>query len=286
MPSTGGDQRDEFDAAWLALLDACGAIGLLLDGTVDAADWLSSWDRHRQRGWRQRKRLVEELALVERLAPRLIADGKPVRLLREQGWNSSVDSTCWDIALAAGVPVADPSPETEGLELRYWTDDERPGRRDLAAVTADPRFTPLLRRAVESLSLVDGPASGPSARVRRLADHPSLRTAVAGWLRDRATHWPSRSACRGSTSCWPRSPASRHPPYWRRHRRPSVGSSDSIPPRSWAAPCVRASSTNWAGPPSKRPWTPSARSLLRRVDHTRGSVSTAGRTSTRTPGPR
>ncbi|MFC9628714.1 hypothetical protein ACFTY8_05355 [Streptomyces mirabilis] len=186
MPSTGGDQREEFDAAWLALLDACGAIGLLVDGTVDAADWLSSWDRHRQRGWRQRKRLVEELALVEQLAPRLIADGKPVRLLREQGWNSYVDLDLLDTALAAGVPVADPSPETEGLELRYWTDDERPGRRDLAAVTADPRFAPLLRRAMESLSLVDAPASGPSARVRRLADHPALRTAVAGWLRDRA----------------------------------------------------------------------------------------------------
>ncbi|MFE2521308.1 hypothetical protein ACFXG9_39675, partial [Streptomyces mirabilis] len=186
MPSTGGDQREEFDAAWLALLDACGAIGLLVDGTVDAADWLSSWDRHRQRGWRQRKRLVEELALVERLAPRLIADGRPVRLLRERGWNSYVDLDLLDTALAVGVPVADPSPGTEGLELRYWTDDERPGRRDLLAVTTDPRFAPLLRRAVESLSLADGPGSGPSARVRRLADHPALCTAVAGWLRDRA----------------------------------------------------------------------------------------------------
>ncbi|MER6356998.1 hypothetical protein ABT186_35610 [Streptomyces sp. NPDC001634] len=186
LPTAGGDQQQEFDAAWLALLERCGAFDLLLDGTVDAADWLNAWAGHRQRGWRQKRRLPEELALVERLAPRLIGGGRPLRLLRAYGYNSAVDLDLLDAALAAGVPVADPDPGTDELELRYWIMDDSEGRRDLAALAADPRFAVLLRKGVENLSLADGPAAGPSARLKRLAEHPVLRTVLAGWLEERA----------------------------------------------------------------------------------------------------
>ncbi|MFJ2767160.1 hypothetical protein [Streptomyces sp. NPDC087300] len=186
MPTAGGDATEAFDEAWLALLDTCGAVGLLLDGSVGAAEWLGSWARHRQRGWRQSARLSAELALVERLAPRLIADGTPVPLVTDEGWRSEVDLDLLDAVLAAGVPVADPPASAENLELRNWLEDDGEGRRDLVAVTSDARFVPLLHKAVESLSLADGPAAVPSARLARLAEHPALRTVLASWLADRA----------------------------------------------------------------------------------------------------
>ncbi|MFE9096823.1 hypothetical protein [Streptomyces sp. NPDC007264] len=186
LPTTTGEHQEEFDAAWLALLDRCGAIDLLLDGTVDAADWLTAWAAHRQRGWRPKRRLPQELALMERLAPRLMADGRPVRLLRESGYHRAVDLDLLDTALAAGVAVADPDPRADELELQYWLADDSEGGRDLAAVAADPRLVPLLRKGVERLALMDGPGAGPSTRLKRLAAHPVLRTVLAGWFADRA----------------------------------------------------------------------------------------------------
>ncbi len=186
FPTAGGDAKDAFDEAWLALLDRCGAIGLLMEGAASAADWLGAWARHRQRGWRESNRLAAELALVERLAPRLIADGTPARIVVDRGWRCGTDLDLLDAALAAGVPVADPPDEENGLELRYWLQDDSEGRRDLVALTSDARFAPLLRQAVENLSTADGPAAAPSARLERVAAHPALRTVLADWLEHRA----------------------------------------------------------------------------------------------------
>ncbi|MEU6992263.1 hypothetical protein ABZ953_16580 [Streptomyces sp. NPDC046465] len=186
MPTAGGDHPEAFDEEWLDLLDRCGAIGLLLDGAASAAEWLGAWARHRRRGWRESNRLTAELALVERLAPRLIADGAPVRLVVDRGWRCETDLDLLDTALAAGVPVAEPPKEATGLELRYWLQDDSEGRRDLVALTSDARFAPLLREAAEALSTADGPAAAPSARLERAAEHPALRTVLADWLAHRA----------------------------------------------------------------------------------------------------
>ncbi|MEW2390839.1 hypothetical protein AB0933_21030 [Streptomyces venezuelae] len=186
LPTAGGDSKDAFDEAWLALLDRCGAIDLLLDGSASAAEWLGAWARHRQRGWRTSNRLPAELALVERLAPRLIADGTPVRIVVDRGWRCETDLDLLDATLAAGVPVADPPDEASGLELGHWLQDGSAGARDLVALTSDARFAPLLREGVENLSTADGPASGPSARLERVAEHPALRTVLADWLAHRA----------------------------------------------------------------------------------------------------
>ncbi|MEV5978472.1 hypothetical protein [Streptomyces sp. NPDC052114] len=186
LPTAGGDSAESFDEAWLALLDRCGAIALLLDGSASAAEWLSAWARHRQRGWRESSRLAAELTLVERLAPRLIEDGTPVRIVVDRGWRCEVDLDLLDSALAAGVPVATPPKEAESLELQHWLLDDSPGRRDLTALASDPRFRTLLRAGVESLSSVDGPGAVPSARLERAAEHPALRTAIADWLAHRA----------------------------------------------------------------------------------------------------
>ncbi|MFJ2673699.1 hypothetical protein [Streptomyces sp. NPDC087525] len=182
LPATGGDKPEEFDASWLALLDRCGAVELLVDGTVPAAEWLSSWARHRQRGWRTTVRLEAELALVERLVERLVADGTPVRLLRGYGRRMTADLDLLDACLAWGVPVTGPPEGASKIDLSDWLTDEREGRRDLVALTADPRFTRLLRAGVEAVA-----DSGDATELLGgIADHPALRTVLVGWLADRA----------------------------------------------------------------------------------------------------
>ncbi|MEV6420599.1 hypothetical protein [Streptomyces sp. NPDC051662] len=182
LPATGGERPEEFDASWLALLDRCGAVELLVDGSVPAAEWLSSWAGHRQRGWRTSLRLEAELALVERLAERLVADGAPVRLLRGYGRRVTADLDLLDACLAWGVPVADPPEAASHLDLDDWLRDERAGRRDLVALTLDPRFTRLLRAGVEEVA-----DSGDATKLLdAIADHPALRTVLVGWLTDRA----------------------------------------------------------------------------------------------------
>ncbi|MET7615649.1 hypothetical protein [Streptomyces sp. NPDC005408] len=182
LPLVGGDSPEEFDESWLTVLDRCGAIRLLLDGTVPAAEWVSSWARHRQRGWRGMKRLTADQALVERLADRLIADGTPLPLLRGGGWRTTVDLDLLDLCLALGVPVEPPSDDMENLELAPWLSDEREGRRDLAALATDARFARLLRGGVERLA----GTHEASAQLNRIAGHPALRAALVGWLTDRA----------------------------------------------------------------------------------------------------
>ncbi|MFE4366943.1 hypothetical protein ACFRMN_01585 [Streptomyces sp. NPDC056835] len=182
LPATGGDRPEEFDASWLALLDRCGAVELLVDGTVPAAEWLSSWARHRQRGWRTTVRLEAELTLLERLVRRLVADGTPVRLLGGYGRRVTADLDLLDACLAWGVPVAGPSEGASHLDLDDWLTDEREGRRDLVALTTDPRFTRLLGAGVEQVA----DSGDAQDRLDRVADHPALRTVLVGWLADRA----------------------------------------------------------------------------------------------------
>ncbi|WP_066950400.1 hypothetical protein [Streptomyces lushanensis] len=183
LPATGGDHQEEFDASWLALLDECGAVGLLVDGTVPAAEWVSSWARHRQRGWRGSKRLPAELALVERLVERLVADGTPVRLLGGYGRRVTADLDLLDACLAWGVPVDGPAEDAGNLDLDEWLGDEQDGRRDLVALASDPQFARLVRAGVERLA-----EQGDAAErlLHAVVAHPALRGALVGWLDDRA----------------------------------------------------------------------------------------------------
>jgi hypothetical protein len=184
FPTSGSDSPEVFDASWLALLERCGAVELLVNGSVPAAEWLSSWARHRRRGWRGSKRLPAELSLVERLVHRLVADGTPVRLLGGYGRQVTADLDLLDACLAWGVPVAAPAEDAGRLNLAEWLSQESDGSeggRDLAALAADPRFTRLLRAGVEAVA-----GSGSGDRLAGIAGHPALRTALVGWLGDRA----------------------------------------------------------------------------------------------------
>ncbi|MEU0988535.1 hypothetical protein [Streptomyces sp. NPDC005953] len=181
FPKTGGDQPTEFDGAWLSLLDRCGAFDLLLTGAVPVAPWLSKWLRHRDRGWRNARRLPAELALVERLADQLIADGTPVQVLRD-GWRTSADLDVLDLCLARGIPVTPPAEDMGGLELEGWLSDSTEGRRDLTALVADPRFAGILRSGLERLV-----GTGDStARLQLITEHQALRSVIADWLTERA----------------------------------------------------------------------------------------------------
>ncbi|MEW1719825.1 hypothetical protein [Streptomyces sp. NPDC093109] len=182
LPATGGDSPEEFDASWLDLLARCGAFELLMDGTVPAAGWLSGWAGHRQRGWRDGKRMPAELAVVEKLVDRLVADGTPVRLLTGRGWRLKVDLDLLDACLAWGVPVAGPAPEDRHLDLTAWLSDTREGARDLAALAADPRFARVLRAGVEQAAGV----GDATAHLTAIVGTPALRGVLADWLGERA----------------------------------------------------------------------------------------------------
>ncbi|TML33188.1 MAG: hypothetical protein E6G35_00770 [Actinobacteria bacterium] len=164
------------DELWLSILEGAGALAALTDAPhASPADWLTRFAAHREnRSWRDTKRLPELLALVERLAPRLVADGIPVVLAGE---TDDVDLDLLDACLAAGVPVADPHVSSR-LPVGHWFGDDTDGRRDLAALGADPRFRTALGRAVEA----SFGAEFSTAGIERVLAVPGLRAALHGWL--------------------------------------------------------------------------------------------------------
>ncbi|BCJ70780.1 hypothetical protein CS0771_03240 [Catellatospora sp. IY07-71] len=138
-PGWGTDLTEE----WLGLIvDA----GVLDDPAADVAAWLE-----RFAGYRSRHRLAagtvspQLLDLVPRLAPRLRAAGRPLALHPADA--RVADLNLMDACLAHGVPVAAWS-DPAGLPVERWYDMEAEGRRDLAAVAADPGLLPALARGL------------------------------------------------------------------------------------------------------------------------------------------
>ncbi|WP_161163949.1 hypothetical protein [Streptomyces sp. SID5910] len=204
MPA-GLDRTTEADEFWLELLTECGADRLLTGETdetgvtgggdradgaaaaqadgaaerVDAAEWLSRWAAHRKHGATVSDRSPATLDLVARMAPRLRADGRPVDLFSGRRY-TGVDIDLLDLCAAEDVPLALPEPGTEvHMRLPDWVlSEDRPGRRDLAAVAADPRLRPLLLHAVGA---VGGDRNGSRA-LEPLAEHPVLGDVLREWL--------------------------------------------------------------------------------------------------------
>ncbi|MFF1545916.1 hypothetical protein [Streptomyces sp. NPDC058291] len=184
MPA-GLGRSVEDDEFWLALLAECGA-DLLLTGEsasdVEAADWLGRWALHRKHGGTVADRSPATLALVERMAPRLREQGRPVDLCAGR-WHAGADLDLLDLCVAQGVPLALPDAgQVVHLALDRWLREPRGGRRDLTATAADPRFRRLLYAAVGA---VGGVRPG-SEVLEGLAAHPVLGDVLRQWLDDAA----------------------------------------------------------------------------------------------------
>ncbi|MFD8203620.1 hypothetical protein [Streptomyces sp. NPDC059701] len=204
MPA-GLGHAPEDDEFWLTLLAECGA-DRLLTGETDgsggdraadgdgkdgdapegpgasdgggAADWLGRWAAHRKHGAAVCDRSQATLDLVARMAPRLRAGGRPVDLFTGRR-HAGADLDLLDLCVAEGIPLSLPDPGTEvHLGLDRWVLDTRPGRRDLAAVAADPRLRPLLLRAVGSV----GRERHTAKVLEHLAGHPVLGGVLHEWL--------------------------------------------------------------------------------------------------------
>ncbi|MDQ0963678.1 hypothetical protein QFZ66_007556 [Streptomyces sp. B4I13] len=184
MPA-GLGRSVEDDEFWLALLAECGADLLLTGGTaaeVDAADWLGRWALHRKHGGNVSGRSPATLALVERMAPHLREQGRPVDLCTGR-WRSGADVDLLDLCVAQGVPLTLPGPdEVVFLSLDDWIGKPGPERRDLTAMAADPRFRRLLYTDIGTLKdhrIAGGVLDG-------LAAHPVLGDVLREWLEDAA----------------------------------------------------------------------------------------------------
>ncbi|MFF5403393.1 hypothetical protein ACFY8K_13355 [Streptomyces misionensis] len=187
MPAgLGRDVED--DEFWLALLAETGAERLLTDPAaaaghgVDPADWLSRWASFRKHGGSSSLRSPATLALALRMAPGLVAAGRPVALFAG-GWHAGADLDLLDLCLAEGIALTMPGDgERTFLPLANWLADTREGARDLAAVAADPRLRRLLHTAL-------GPVGGHARSremLRAVAAHPVLSGVLREWLDEAA----------------------------------------------------------------------------------------------------
>ncbi|MFF2073987.1 hypothetical protein ACFVXG_04440 [Kitasatospora sp. NPDC058162] len=191
--AAGGADASAQDAAWLEVLAATGAEELLTgprpEGAEPAAAWLQRWCHHLGRGWRNRPGCPATLALAGRMVERLRADAVPVDLFT--GIRVSLTRLdLLELLLAAGVPVADPPADLVGFDLREWvsqsgaagatsaTGATGPVAASLAAVAADGRFRPLLRRAA--------PPAWEQAVQHRAAVLPLLSELFREWAEERA----------------------------------------------------------------------------------------------------
>ncbi|MFI6018725.1 hypothetical protein ACIBCP_14030 [Streptomyces sp. NPDC051287] len=185
---------DEF---WLALLAECGTDPLLTDDAagaeVDAADWLSRWAQHRKHGSAYSHRSPATLALVERMAPRLRASGRPVDLFTGR-WQAGADLDLLDLCVAEGIALTAPEEDADvRLPLSTWLRDERPGQRDLKALGAESRYRDLLFEAVEGLGRGHGSSDLP-----RVAAHPVLGDVLREWLREATTEFAATTGLPGA----------------------------------------------------------------------------------------
>jgi hypothetical protein len=182
LPTPGGSaEATDLDGFWLDLLADAGVVALLIAGDElepgARAQWVSRWNAHRQRGWSYSPRCARTLDLVTRMAEVLRAEKTPVTLFTGNGWRMAVDVDLLDLVLAERIPLAAPS-DTAHIDLDAWWSDENEGRRDLAAVAADPGHEPILRTAV-----------GACKRHPETAAHPVLRPVLAAWLTERAAEF-------------------------------------------------------------------------------------------------
>ncbi len=151
---TGSTYSKDLDDAWLDLLEATGAVEALTANVspVEAqpsagrAAWFDKLTAHLARDYRNSEISDRAFALLRRMAPMLISDGKPILCA---GRFNQIDLDLCELALDLGVPVT-PPPQYPRLNLDTWAKRARqPGRGcDPVRTAAHPTMGPLLATAV------------------------------------------------------------------------------------------------------------------------------------------
>ncbi|WP_156753684.1 hypothetical protein [Actinokineospora pegani] len=180
---------------WISILEECGATAALTAArpragdTVSPARWLSSAVASRAGTWSEVSRSAALLDLVERMGPRLVADGVAVEAVH--GWRQR-EVDLLDLLLALGVPIVRKERRQMQLLVGKWLADEEPGRRDLTALAADPDMlsalaTGLLGHAKDTA----GKGAMGVETVQTAMSVPGLRAALRHWIVERAEAEPS-----------------------------------------------------------------------------------------------
>ncbi|MEU4803926.1 hypothetical protein [Actinosynnema sp. NPDC023587] len=189
---------------WLEILGACGATRELVEpgGAADAAEWLASMIAVRASGWRATGRSTVVLDLVEAMAPRLAAEGVPVRALTAY---RQAELDLLDVLVAHAVPIKSIDRAVITVNVAGWLADDAEGRRDLAALAADDflgrglgnglvdYFRGTSRQGVVSADVLTSAVSVPGLRralrdwITRKAGQPAAGLpALGGYLDDLA----------------------------------------------------------------------------------------------------
>ena len=199
LPTMPGEGRDAADSMWLDLLHETGAVSGLTDPLADlpaealpadgASGWLNRFAKHNNRGqsWRYRSNERDNsklLDLVERMAPRLLAEQAPLVLCDEH----VCDIDLLDLCLTLGKEVSDPV-ENFSIRLDAWLAGTAE-RRDLTALAADSRIRPHLYNAVDKLareaSGEHNESSNLAVAAERVTAVSGLRSVLGDWLADQA----------------------------------------------------------------------------------------------------
>ncbi len=148
---TSTNANSELDDAWLDLLEATGAIaGVIGEVPADAqpangrAAWFDKLCGHVSRGWRSQVIPPRVFALLRRMAPALIADGKPIK----GSSRYRVDLDLAELALELGISVV--PPDNGSGDGSQWAANAALAEhgRDPLRVSAHPTLGPVLQGVV------------------------------------------------------------------------------------------------------------------------------------------
>ena len=168
-PSSGGEEA--FQTSWLAFLEKSGCITKLLDAKSSDSGRAAAWYR-KLLGWLDGN-AEQATKLMQRLAPRFLADGVSLDLVPPDTWRSEIDPNLLELALSLKLPLVTPS-EDVTLDFDVW---EKAGAEapDLALIAADERYSALIARSI-------GGSVGDEDFETAARGKPSLMPARRAWL--------------------------------------------------------------------------------------------------------
>ncbi len=192
QPDPGGLSTD-VETPWVELLEETGAAEGLT-GTVDpaaeppggAGAWLerSLTSRTRRRGTEVRSAAL--IGLVERMVPKLRAEGRVLDVVGSHAWSADLDVL--DVLIAGDVPLSGCT--TGMLNIGAWLADTGPGARDLSALAGYPGVAQPWRAGVRAAltdyrQRIDQDGGSTVLKPEYLARFqavPGLRATLTAWL--------------------------------------------------------------------------------------------------------